>query len=134
MSQFAALSVDLTMLPEIPVATKVLFPKSTPKRVFVVGEVMILKEEPISVDFTMVPLSPTTTNVLFPYATPYRFFIVGEVTLSKDAPLLVDFRMFPVRPTTRNTPVPEVEPVRLDELLLSPQEIIAEVKQATKNI
>ena len=63
---------------------------------------------------------------LLPKSIP--IFVVGEVTLSKEAPLLVDFRMFPVRPATRNTPVPKVEPVRTDELLLSPQEVIAEVK------
>ena len=66
----APLSVDLTILPEVPTATKVSFPNPTPKRVFEVGEVALSKDEPLSVDFTMVPLSPTTTKVLLPNATP----------------------------------------------------------------
>jgi len=56
------LSVDLTMVPELPTPTKVLFPNPTPQRSFEVGEVTVLKDEPLSVDFTMVPPSPTPTN------------------------------------------------------------------------
>ena len=70
MSQVAPLSIDFTILPEIPEATKILLPKPTPKRVFEVGEVALSKDEPLSVDFTMDPLSPATTKVLLPNATP----------------------------------------------------------------
>jgi len=137
----APLSVDFTILPDIPKATKVLLPNPTPKRVFEVEEVALSKDEPLSFDFTMVPLSPATTNVLLPNATPYRLFDVGEVALSKEDPLLVDLRMFPERPATMNTPLPErlsedavlsVEPELPDESSLPPQEIMAEVKTAIK--
>ena len=70
MSQVAPLSIDFTILPEIPTATKVLLPYPTPKRVFEVGEVTLSKDDPLSVDFTMVPLSPTITKVLLSDATP----------------------------------------------------------------
>ena len=56
------LSVDLTMVPESPTPTKVLFPNPTPKRSFEVGEVTVLKDDPLSVDLTMVPEIPTATN------------------------------------------------------------------------
>ena len=143
MSQVAPLSVDFTILPEIPEATKISFPNPTPKRVFEVGEVILSKEEPLSVDFTMVPLSPATTNTLSPNATPYRFFDVGEVALSKEDPLLVDLRIFPERPVTMNTPLPErlseetvlsVEPEVPDESSLLPQEIMTEVKPAINKV
>ena len=64
------LSVDITMVPESPTPTKVLFPNPTPKRSFEVGEVTVLKDDPLSVDLTMVPETPTPTKVLLPYPTP----------------------------------------------------------------
>jgi hypothetical protein len=56
------LSVDLTMVPDRPTATKVLFPKVTPMRSFEVGEVAFSQDDPLSVDLTMVPEKPTATN------------------------------------------------------------------------
>ena len=43
------------MVPETPTPTKVLFPKETSVRIFEVGEVTVLKDDPFSVDLTMVP-------------------------------------------------------------------------------
>ena len=57
------------MVPETPTPTKVLFPKETSVRIFEVGEVTVLKDDPLSVDLTMVPESPTPTKVLFPKVT-----------------------------------------------------------------
>ena len=74
----------------------------TPLRVFEVGEVTVLKDEPLSVDLTMVPELPTPTKVLFPKVTPQRVVEVGEVTLSKDDPLSVDLTMVPEIPTATN--------------------------------
>ena len=62
LSQDEPLSVDLTIFPEAPTPTKVLFPNPTPQRPFAVGEVTLPEDEPLSVDFTMVPKSPTPTN------------------------------------------------------------------------
>ena len=61
----APLSVDLTIFPEAPTATKVLFPKVTPSphaRLFFVGEVELSQVVPLSVDLIMIPLLPTATN------------------------------------------------------------------------
>ena len=80
--------------PPLPTVTKVLFPKVTPRILFEVGEVTVLKDDPLSVDLTMVPELPTPTKVLFPKVTPQRVVEVGEVTLSKDDPLSVDLSMF----------------------------------------
>jgi hypothetical protein len=49
------LSADLTMFPELPTPTKVLFPKVIPLRLFAVGEVTLSKDAPLSVDLTMYP-------------------------------------------------------------------------------
>ena len=62
LSQEEPLSVDLTMFPEAPTPTKVLFPNTTPKRAFEVGEVALSQDDPLSVDFTTVPELPTPTN------------------------------------------------------------------------
>ena len=70
LSKDEPLSVDLMMFPEIPTATKVLFPNSTPKRVLSVGEVALSQVVPLSVDLTMFPLLPAATKVLFPNPTP----------------------------------------------------------------
>jgi len=70
LSQDDPLSVDLTMFPELPTPTKVLFPKVTPLRVFAVGEVALSQDEALSVDLTMFPELPTPTKVLFPMVTP----------------------------------------------------------------
>ena len=43
---------------------------TTSLRIFVVGEVTVLKDEPLSVDLTMFPESPPATKVLFPNPTP----------------------------------------------------------------
>ena len=50
------------MLPLSPTATKVLFPNTTPKRLFAVGEVALSKDDPLSVDLTMFPEEPTVMN------------------------------------------------------------------------
>ena len=90
------------MVPEVPTATKVLFPNPTPQRVVEVGEVTVLKDAPFSVDLTMVPEEPTPTKILFPNPTPVRIFEVGGVTVLKDDPLSVDLTMVPEIPTATN--------------------------------
>ena len=62
LSQVFPLSVDLTMFPELPTATKVLFPNPIPLRTFAVGKVALSQVVPLSVDLTMFPDIPTTTN------------------------------------------------------------------------
>ena len=98
------LSVDLTMFPELPTATKVLFPKVTPQNSFDVGEVTVLKDEPLSVDLKMVPDSPTTTIVLFPDVTEVIQFDVGEVT---------EVHEFPESPTDTEVHVVPFDEVRM---------------------
>jgi len=56
------LSVDLTMFPELPTATKVLFPKTTPHKLLPVREVALSQDDPLSVDLKIFPSPPTTTN------------------------------------------------------------------------
>ena len=101
------------MVPEVPPATKVLFPKVTSRRCFSVPEVTLSKDDPLSVDLNMVPddpsEAPTNTKVLFPKVTPRIFCVIPEVTLSKDDPLSVDLNMVPDLPTKTNTPEPEEE-------------------------
>ena len=66
--------VDLTILPELPTATKVesvleetiLFPKVTPLISVVIVEVELFQDEALSVDLTIFPLAPTATKVSFP--------------------------------------------------------------------
>ena len=60
------------MVPELPAPKKVLFPNPTLLRSFEVGEVTVLKDEPLSVDLTMVHEVPTPTKELFPNPTPLR--------------------------------------------------------------
>ena len=60
------LSVDLTIFPEATTATKVLFPNTTPRSLFPVGEVTLSKDDPLSVDLTIFPELPVTTNTLEP--------------------------------------------------------------------
>ena len=62
LSQEEPLSVDLTMLPELPTPTKVLFPNLTSRRLFAVGEVTLSQDEPLSVDLTIFPEYPTPMN------------------------------------------------------------------------
>ena len=50
------------MFPELPTATKVLFPNPTPLKTFAVGEVALSQVVPLSVDLTMFPDLPTPTN------------------------------------------------------------------------
>jgi hypothetical protein len=118
------LSVDLTMVPDRPTATKVLFPKVTSWSNFVVGEVTLSQDEPLSVDLIMVPLSPTPIKVLFAKMTPQRLVAVGEVTLSKDEPLSVDLTISlnpaPYPPTAINTPEPEEEELSDEDEVVSP--------------
>ena len=52
----------------------------TPRRLFTVGEVTVLKDAPLSVDLKMVPESPTATKVLFPNPTALKTFVVGKVS------------------------------------------------------
>tara|TARA_B100000686_G_scaffold283028_1_gene305766 strand:+ start:92 stop:616 length:525 start_codon:yes stop_codon:yes gene_type:complete len=103
------LSVDLTIFPELPNATKILLPKETPDRIFVVGEVALSQDDPLSVDLTMVPEIPTATKVSLSKATPLRRFAVGEVTLSKEDPLSADLTIFPESPTPTNIAESEEE-------------------------
>jgi len=70
LSKDEPLSVDLTMFPEAPTATKVLFPNPTALKPFPVGEVTLSKVDPLSVDLTMFPESPTATKISFPKVTP----------------------------------------------------------------
>ena len=59
------MSVDLTMVPEAPTATKVLFPKVTASpqlKLLFVGEVTLSQFVPLSVDLIMAPEEPTATN------------------------------------------------------------------------
>jgi len=84
----------------------------TPQRKFEVGEVTVLKDEPLSVDLTMVPEVPTPTKILFPKVTPQRVVEVGEVTLSKDEPLSVDLTMVPEVPTPTKVLFPNLTPQR----------------------
>ena len=143
MFQVAPLSVEFKILPEIPAATNVLVPNPTPKRLFVIGELILSKDDPLSADFIIVPLSPVTTNILLPNATPYRLFDEGEVTLSKEEPLSVDLNMFPERPARMNTPLPErltvvaVLSLELEifvELSLPPHEIMDDAKPNIKKV
>ena len=62
LSKDAPLSVDLTIFPELPTATKISLPKETPARIFVVGEVALSQDDPLSVDLTIFPELPTATN------------------------------------------------------------------------
>ena len=55
LSQVRRLSVDLTMFPELPTATKISLPKETPPRISVVGEVALSQDDPLSEDLTMFP-------------------------------------------------------------------------------
>ena len=70
LSKDEPLSVDLTMIPELPAATKVLFPNPTLWKLVAVGEVTLSQVDPLSVDLTMFPAAPTPTKVLFPKVTP----------------------------------------------------------------
>ena len=75
------MSVDLTIFPEAPTPTKVLFPKVTPRRTVESTGVTALKDDPLSVDLTIFPEAPTPTKILFPKVTPRREFEVREVTV-----------------------------------------------------
>ena len=97
------------MVPEVPTATKVLFPNSTSQRIADVGEVALSQVVPLSVDLTIFPELTTATKVLFPNPTPKSLFTVGEVTLSKDDPLSVDLTIFPALPANTNALEPEEE-------------------------
>ena len=89
------LSVDLTMVPDRPTATKVLFPKVTPMRSFEVGEVAFSQDDPLSVDLTMVPEKPTATNtpepeelsdVVVVVVVELSSVVEDELSLDEDAP------------------------------------------------
>ena len=58
-------SDEVIIVPELPTATKVLFPKVIPLRSFEVLEVFIVHEVPFD-DVTMEPPAPTTINELLP--------------------------------------------------------------------
>ena len=59
------LSVEVRIVPELPTATKVLFPKVIPLRSFEVLEVFSVHKVPFD-EVTMEPPAPTTINELFP--------------------------------------------------------------------
>ena len=104
----------------------------TPQRKFEVGEVTVLKDEPLSVDLQMVAPPPTATKVLFPNPTPLRAYEVGEVTVLKDDPLSVDFTMVPEEPTATNAPrdVSTVKEVISIVLLTFPAESLTIIVQS----
>ena len=111
----------------------------TPQRKFEVGEVTVLKDEPLSVDLTMVPEVPTPTKVLFPNPTPQRLFEVGEVTVLKDEPLSVDLTMVPDSPTPTNLVVSSVVVVvvpefSVDSSFSSLQEMTVKLKRKRERI
>ena len=56
------MSVDLTIFPESPTATKVLFPKVIPRKCCEIPEVALSQDDPLSVDLKIFPELPTTTN------------------------------------------------------------------------
>jgi len=60
----------------------------TPQRKFEVGEVTVLKDDPLSVDLTMVPDSPTATKVLFPDVTAGRNLLLEKSQKSMSSPSL----------------------------------------------
>ena len=57
-------SGEVRMVPEPPIATKVLFPNPTPSRMYDVPEFLEVHVFP-SVEVRMVALLPTATKVLF---------------------------------------------------------------------
>ena len=106
------------MVPELPTAKKISFPKVNQFRLLAVGEVTLSKDDPLSVDLTMFPEIPPAAKISFPKVTPLRRFAVGEVALSKDEPLSVDLKMSPLSPVATNTP--ELEE---DEAVVNPVEL-----------
>ena len=50
------------MAPELPTATKVLLPNTTPHKLLPVREVALSQDDPLSVDLKIFPELPTTTN------------------------------------------------------------------------
>ena len=111
------LSVDLTIFPPDPTATKELFPKVTPLS-WLEELVALFQVEPLSVDLTILE-PPTATNVLFPKVTPLRLYELDagrpEFALFQFEPLFVDLTIFPDRPTAT-----KVESV-LEETILFPK-------------
>ena len=89
LSQFVPLSVDLTIFPDTPTATKVLFAKVTPQRRFPVGEVTLSKDDPLSVDLKMFPDAPTATNTPEPDEEVVVLSVV-VVVVPEELGLLVD--------------------------------------------
>ena len=59
-------SEEVIMVPELPADTKVLFPKVTPLRSFVVPEVLLVHALVTSGDVRMIQFGFTATNVPFP--------------------------------------------------------------------
>ena len=126
------------MVPELPTATKILFPNSTSWRIVAVGEVALSKVVPLSVDLTIFPELTTATKVLFPNPTPLILPSVGEMALSQVVPLSVDLTMFPELPANTNTLEPEevlvvssvvVDAVEEPPSLLRPQEMTVRPKR-----
>ena len=91
------LSEEVRMVPELPTATKVLFPKVTSWRLFIVTLILVLssQEAPLFEEVRMVPSIPTATNVSFPKVTLANLFVVPEVLLSQDVPLSEEVRTNP---------------------------------------
>ena len=111
----------------------------TPQRSYEVGEVTVLKDDPLSVDLTMVPEVPTPTKVLFPNTTCKRLFAVGEVSLSQVEPLSVDLTMVPDSPTPTNLVVSSVVVVVVPEFSVessfsSLQEMTVKLKRKRERI
>jgi hypothetical protein len=73
------------MVPLSPTATKVLFPNTTPARLFVVGEVTLSKDAPLSVDLTMFPEEPTVTNT----PEPEEVLVVSSSVVVEEPPSLL---------------------------------------------
>jgi len=64
-----------------------LFPNPTPKRSFEVGEVTVLKDDPLSVDLTMVPEIPTAVTSAITGAVVSGELELGELELLVDSSL-----------------------------------------------
>ena len=104
------LSDEVRMVPELPTATKVLFPKVIPLRPFVVPEVLEVHVIP-SGDVRMVELC-TATKVLFPKVIPLRLFNVPEV-LEIHEFAVEEVRIVPEEPTITNKQVEQNSVVSL---------------------
>jgi len=89
----------------------------TPLREFTVGEVTVLKDDPLSVDFTMVPEPPTATNTLGDVSTVKE--VISKVLLTFPAESVTVIVQSEYVPSPKETKVmvlyPEIAEVVLEE-------------------